>query len=79
VQNSIGHKNIILGVCGGIAAYKSVDVLRLLQKQNARVRVMMTGNAARFVGPLTFEALSGQPVCATLFDTGQGAAIKHSV
>lgn len=77
MQNSIDHKNIILGVCGGIAAYKSVDVLRLLQKQNARVRVMMTGNAARFVCPLTFEALSGRPVCASLFETGHDASIKH--
>ncbi len=77
MQNSISHKNIILGVCGGIAAYKSVDVLRLLQKQNARVRVIMTGNAARFVGPLTFEALSGRPVCASLFETDHDASIKH--
>jgi phosphopantothenoylcysteine decarboxylase/phosphopantothenate--cysteine ligase len=77
MQNSIHKKNIILGVCGGIAAYKSVDVLRLLQKQNARVRVMMTGNAARFVGPLTFEALSGRPVCTSLFEADHDASIKH--
>jgi len=77
MQNSIKNRNIILGVCGGIAAYKSVEVLRLLQKQNARVRVIMTRNAARFVGPLTFEALSGRPVCSSLFEKDHESSIKH--
>ena len=49
------NKNIVLGVCGGIAAYKSVEVLRRLVKLGARVRVIMTKSAARFVGPMTFE------------------------
>ena len=48
-------KTIILGVSGGIAAYKAVELLRLLQKQGAHVRVMMTRNAEWFVGPITFE------------------------
>jgi phosphopantothenoylcysteine decarboxylase/phosphopantothenate--cysteine ligase len=73
----IKAKNIVLGVCGGIAAYKSVELLRLLVKQGARVRVLMTKNARRFVGPLTFEALSGRSVCDDLFSTGQDATIGH--
>lgn len=77
MQNSIENKNIILGVCGGIAAYKSVEILRLLQKQNAGVRVIMTRNAAHFVGPLTFEALSARPVCSSLFEKDQASSIKH--
>ena len=54
--NSIRDKNIVLGVCGGIAAYKSVELLRLLVKKGANVRIIMTQNAQWFVGPLTFEA-----------------------
>jgi len=77
MQNSIKNKKIILGVCGGIAAYKSVEVLRLLQKQKARVRVMMTRNAGHFVGALTFEALSGRPVCSSLFEKDTESSIKH--
>jgi len=70
-------KNIVLGVCGGIAAYKSVELLRLLKKQGASVRVIMTQNARAFVGPLTFEALSGQAVCTGLFEKGEDASIRH--
>lgn len=75
---SLKGKNIVLGVCGGIAAYKSVELLRLLIKQGAGVRVVMTRNAARFVGPLTFKALSGQAVCLDLFeDGGDDASMRH--
>ena len=70
-------KHIILGVSGGIAAYKSVELLRLLKKEGARVRVLMTENGRRFVGPLTFEALSGLSVCTNLFDEGNNATIGH--
>ncbi|MGD9009971.1 MAG: bifunctional phosphopantothenoylcysteine decarboxylase/phosphopantothenate--cysteine ligase CoaBC [Desulfobacteraceae bacterium] len=73
----IKAKHIVLGVCGGIAAYKSVELLRLLVKQGAQVRVIMTKNARQFVGPLTFEALSGRKVCDDLFDAGEDAAIGH--
>jgi len=69
-------KNVTLGVTGGIAAYKSVELLRLLTKAGARVRVIMTENARWFVGPGTFQALSGQPVCTNVFDEGD-AAIRH--
>ncbi|MBW2572349.1 MAG: bifunctional phosphopantothenoylcysteine decarboxylase/phosphopantothenate--cysteine ligase CoaBC [Deltaproteobacteria bacterium] len=77
MKTVIKKKNIILGVSGGIAAYKSVELLRLLVKQGAKVRVMMTENARWFVGPLTFEALSGQPVCTDLFEKNDDASIRH--
>lgn len=73
----IQGKHIVLGVCGGIAAYKSVELLRLLVKQEAIVRVIMTENAGHFVGPMTFEALSQQRVCRTLFETSDEAAVQH--
>ncbi len=77
MKTVIEKKNIILGVSGGIAAYKSVELLRLLVKQGANVRVIMTENAQRFVGPLTFEALSAQPVCTDLFEKNDDASIRH--
>ncbi len=64
----IDNKNILLGICGGIAAYKSVELLRLLKKNSANVKVFMTENSEAFVGRLTFEALSGQPVCSNFFE-----------
>jgi len=69
--------HIVLGVSGGIAAYKSVELLRLLTKMGADVRIVMTRNATRFVGPVTFEALSGRKVCMDLFNHGDDAAIGH--
>lgn len=73
----IEAKNIVLGVCGGIAAYKAVELLRLMVKQGAWVRVLMTANARQFVGPLTFEALCGRKVCRDLFESSEDAAIGH--
>ncbi|MFH0725075.1 MAG: bifunctional phosphopantothenoylcysteine decarboxylase/phosphopantothenate--cysteine ligase CoaBC [Pseudomonadota bacterium] len=70
-------KTIVLGVSGGIAAYKAAELLRLLQKRGADVRVMMTRNAERFIGATTFEALSGHPVCTSLFEGGSEASITH--
>jgi phosphopantothenoylcysteine decarboxylase/phosphopantothenate--cysteine ligase len=64
----IENKNILLGVCGGIAAYKALELLRLLKRHGANVKVFMTENSEAFVGRLTFEALSGQPVCSSLFE-----------
>jgi phosphopantothenoylcysteine decarboxylase/phosphopantothenate--cysteine ligase len=77
MADTIQGKHIVLGVCGGIAAYKSVELLRLLVKQQAMVRVIMTANAGHFVGPMTFEALSQQRVCRTLFETTDEAAVQH--
>lgn len=71
------NKKILLGVCGGIAAYKSAELVRLLRKRGAEVRVVMTGSARQFVTPLTFQALSGHPVHTDLMDAGQEQAMSH--
>jgi phosphopantothenoylcysteine decarboxylase/phosphopantothenate--cysteine ligase len=63
-------KNLVLGVTGGIAAYKAVELLRLLTAAGARVQVVMTRSAQEFVTPLTFQALSGEPVRTALFGPG---------
>ena len=77
MNHIIDKKNIVLGVSGGIAAYKSVELLRLFVKEGANVRVIMTKNAQEFVGPLTFEALSGRAVCTDLFEKSDDASIRH--
>ena len=76
-ETVLQSKQIVLGVCGGIAAYKSVELLRRLVKLGARVRVIMTRSAARFVSPLTFAVLSENPVCLDLFEDQDDAAIRH--
>ena len=76
MHEPLRDKTIALGVTGGIAAYKSVELLRLLTKAGARVRVIMTANAQWFVGPGTFQALSGLPVCTSVFEEGD-ASIRH--
>ncbi|HET6463271.1 MAG TPA: flavoprotein, partial [Candidatus Krumholzibacteria bacterium] len=68
---SIRGKNILLGVTGGIAAYKAVFLLRLLKKAGADVKVVMTEAATGFVTPLTFESLSEHPVHVRMFE-GEG-------
>lgn len=70
-------KRILLGVTGGIAAYKSADLVRRLIERGAEVRVVMTAAAREFVTPLTFQALSGQPVRTDLFDSAAEAAMGH--
>jgi len=70
-------KTIVLGVCGGIAAYKAVELLRLYKKGAADVHVVMTRSAQKFVGPLTFQTLSGNPVHTELFDLFQEQEIGH--
>lgn len=55
-------RKILLGITGGIAAYKSAELVRLLKKAGYEVRVVMTQGAEAFVAPLTFQALSGEPV-----------------
>jgi phosphopantothenoylcysteine decarboxylase/phosphopantothenate--cysteine ligase len=66
-----------LGVAGGIGAYKAVEVARLLQKRGHRVQAVMTRTARRFVGPLTFEAITRHPVITTQFAPGMNADIEH--
>ncbi len=74
---SLLHKRILLGVTGGIAAYKSCELVRLLRKAGAEVQVVMTAPAARFVTPLSFQALSGNAVRSDLFDPEHEAAMGH--
>jgi phosphopantothenoylcysteine decarboxylase/phosphopantothenate--cysteine ligase len=71
---------ILLGVSGSIAAYKAVDILRLLQKAGQDVHVMMTPSATQFVGPLTFQSLSGHPVVIDVLDPkGWGQMVPPAV
>lgn len=77
MKYGIHGKKVILGVCGGIAAYKAVELLRGLRKLDAQVRVIMTKNASCFVGPLTFHALSGTPVFSDLFNKSDETCFKH--
>ena len=68
---------IILGVTGGIAAYKAAELCRLLVKGGIEVQVVMTEAAQRFVTPLTFQALSGRPVLTSLWDAASGSGMDH--
>jgi len=70
-------KKILLGVTGGIAAYKSCEVIRELTKQGAAVRVVMTDAATKFIAPLTFATLSNQPVLSDLFGNHGASATVH--
>ena len=74
---SLAKRRILLGVSGGIAAYKSCELVRRLRDQHADVRVVMTESATHFVSPTTFQALSGQSVRVSLWDTQAEAAMGH--
>ena len=76
-MNRLTQKKILLGISGGIAAYKAVEVLRQLSAEGAEVRVVMTDAARRFIQPLTFEALSHQKVHTDLFSYEGGQNIRH--
>ena len=71
------NKRILLGVTGGIAAYKSADLVRRLREAGAEVRVVMTAHAKEFITPLTMQAVSGHPVHDELFDLKAEAAMGH--
>ncbi|HEX5020302.1 MAG TPA: bifunctional phosphopantothenoylcysteine decarboxylase/phosphopantothenate--cysteine ligase CoaBC, partial [Candidatus Binatia bacterium] len=71
------QRKIVIGVTGGIACYKAVELVRLLVKASFRVRVIMTKNALEFVTPLTFQTLSGNPVATQTFDLTQESQIGH--
>lgn len=75
--DSLSGRRIILGVTGSIAAYKAAEVLRALTQRGADVRVVMTPAATRFVGPMTFSALSGHPVETEQFPEGGHAGEAH--
>ncbi len=70
-------KKILLGVTGGIAAYKSPDLVRRLRERGAEVSVVMTAGAVRFITPTTFQAVSGRPVRSDLWDEAAEAAMGH--
>lgn len=70
-------RKILVGVSGGIAAYKTAHLIRLLRTAGAEVRVVMTGAAEQFITPMTLQALSGQPVRQSLFDPAHEAAMGH--
>lgn len=76
-MKSLTNKNILLGVTGGIAAYKSAEIVRHLKKSGASVRVVMTRSAEEFITPLTLQALSGNRVSTELLDAEAEAAMGH--
>lgn len=77
MSHLLTDKEIVVGVSGGIAAYKAVEFSRSLVKAGSSVRVIMTRSAAKFVGPLTFEALSGHPVWMEMFDRRLDSVFPH--
>lgn len=74
---NLANKRIIVGISGGIAAYKAAELVRRLKQYNADVRVVMTTAAQQFITPLTLQALSGNPVHTALLDTAAEAAMGH--
>src|SRR5258708_27919997 len=70
-------KRVILGVTGGIAAYKSAELVRRLVERGAQVQVVMTAAAREFITATTFQALSGRPVRESLWDAAAEAAMGH--
>lgn len=73
----LSNKRLVLGVTGGIAAYKSADLVRKLKQQGAEVRVVMTAAAKEFITPLTMQAVSGHPIHDDLLDPDAEAAMGH--
>lgn len=74
---TLHNKNIVLGVTGGIAAYKAAELVRLLRQAGGHVRVVMTDAAQAFITPLTMQALSGNPVHTRLLDPTAEAGMDH--
>ncbi|MDZ7867713.1 MAG: bifunctional phosphopantothenoylcysteine decarboxylase/phosphopantothenate--cysteine ligase CoaBC [Rheinheimera sp.] len=77
MHNILAGKKILLGISGGIAAYKAADLVRRLKERGAEVRVILTPAAAEFITPLTLQALSGHPVGQSLLDPAAEAAMGH--
>src|SRR5512137_2660618 len=69
--------HIVLGVTGGIAAYKASEIVRRLRRAGADVSVIMTRHAQEFITPLTLQVLSGRPELTWQFDTSRGADVEH--
>src|SRR5690554_6674455 len=77
MMQSLSNKRILLGVTGGIAAYKSAELIRTLSKAGAEVRVVMTAAAMEFITPLTLQALSGNPVHHAMLNPEAEAGMGH--
>lgn len=73
----LNNKNIIIALTGSIAAYKAAELVRLIKKSNAEVRIIMTDAAKEFITPITMQALSGNPIHSNLLDTEAEAAMGH--
>ena len=71
------NKKVLLGISGGIAAYKSCELVRLLKKAGHQVNVVMTRAAMDFISPTTFQALSGEPVFLDTHDANSGNGMAH--
>lgn len=76
-DNALHGKKILIGVTGGIAAYKALDLISMLRKSNATVKVVMTSSSIEFVNPMSFEALSGNPVYTQMFARSGQWEIDH--
>lgn len=76
-MSALSGRTVVLGVCGGIAAYKAADLCSRLVQAGASVRVVMTANACRFVAPLTFQTLSQAPVAVDMFAQPESWDIEH--
>ena len=74
---SLANRHSLLGVTGGIAAYKAAELARLLVKAGARVQVVMTRSAGEFIGAMTFQAITGKETRSDLFDSAHEAAMGH--
>lgn len=73
----VRDKTIVMGVTGGIAAYKAAEIASQLTQSGARVNVILTQEAIQFISPITFRALTGRPVVAEMFDLGSEFSIEH--
>lgn len=77
MASSFAGKQLVLGICGGIAAYKCCDLTRLLVKEGAQVHIILTAAGAHFVTPLTLQTLSGNPVHTEMFNLIEEKEIGH--
>ncbi|HEY5996560.1 MAG TPA: flavoprotein, partial [Candidatus Deferrimicrobiaceae bacterium] len=73
----LAGREIVLGISGGIAAYKACEIVREIRKEGGNVRVVMTASAAQFITPLTLQTLSGNPVVTDLFNLISESEIGH--
>ncbi|NOR51846.1 MAG: hypothetical protein GQ470_04425, partial [Gammaproteobacteria bacterium] len=78
IVNRLQQRRVLLAISGGIAAYKVPELVRLLIKRGAEVRVIMSSSAREFVAPLTLQVLSGHPVFSDLFELEQAATMGQS-